>query len=99
VKAGAPLVFYVTVSNHDSIDYVLDQCPDYVSFLGPKTVVMEYRLNCGPVGRIAPGASVKFQMKMDTPKALQPGDYKLWWSLNDFRIQDGYPTAHVQVTA
>jgi uncharacterized protein DUF4232 len=99
VEAGAPLVFYVTVSNHDSIEYVLDQCPDYIAFLGPKTVVMKYRLNCAPVGRIAPGASVKFQMKMDIPNALQAGDYKLSWSLIDFRIESDHPTAQVQVIA
>ena len=99
VKAGTPLVFYVTVSNQDTIDYVLDPCPDYTVFLGPKTVIWQYRLNCAPIGRIPPGASMKFQMKLDTPKGLAAGDYKLWWSLNDFRITDGHPTAQVQVTA
>jgi hypothetical protein len=98
VKAGAPLVFYVTVANQDTIDYVLDPCPDYVSILGRKAVVMDYRLNCAPVGRIPPGASVKFQMRMDTPKELQPGEYRLEWSIADSRLTSVVTTVQVEMT-
>ena len=100
VRAGDPLVFYVTLSNRDTIDYVLDPCPDYIAFLGPKKVVTEYRLNCAPVGRIPPGVSKKFQMRLETPKDLAAGDYVLYWALSDFRINIQQPTTtHIQVTA
>ena len=97
VKAGTTLVFYVTVSNQDTIDYSLEICPDYHVFLGAKAVVVQYMLNCGPVGRIPPGAEVKFEMKLDVPKHITPGPYALQWGLADFRITTNHTEAPFQV--
>ena len=99
VKTGASLVFFVTVANNDTIDYVLDPCPNYNVFLGPKTVIWEYSLNCAPVGRIRAGSQETFEMRLAVPKGVAAGEYVLQWSLIDFRITSITATSHVEVVA
>jgi hypothetical protein len=43
--------------------------------------VHTYRLNCGAVRQIAPHASVGFEMRLDLPDRLEPGDAVLDWRL------------------
>ena len=98
VKAGTTLVYYVTISNQDTIVYDLDPCPDFMALLGPKTVVDQHMLNCAPVGHVAPGSRVKFQMRTEIPRTIPAGGYELTWSLADFRITQQRVTARVTVT-
>jgi len=98
VKAGSTLEFFVTVTNSDQSDYVLDPCPDYTVILGSKVAVSAYQLNCGPVGRIAPGASVKFQIKLAVPSQVPPRQYSLTWSLGDGRVAMPQASTSIEVT-
>jgi hypothetical protein len=95
VKHGAALVYFVTITNASSTDYVLTPCPDYGEFLGGKTAYAGYRLNCAPVGHIAPGSSAKFEMRLDLPSDISPGSNQLTWSLYDGRLN--IPVAHATI--
>ena len=86
VKRGSTLVYLVTLRNTSDIDYVLDPCPDYNEFLGNKDLVASYRLNCAPVGHIAPGSAVTFEMHMTLPSFIESGPSRLYWSLGDGRL-------------
>jgi hypothetical protein len=86
VKRGSTLVYFVTVRNTSDMDYVLDPCPNYNEFLGKKDVVATYQLNCAPVGHIAPGAAVTFEMHLGVPGWIESGPSQLFWSLGDGRL-------------
>jgi hypothetical protein len=97
VKAGTTLTYFVTIANADTVDYVLNPCPDYTEFLGPKLVVAQYRLNCAPVGRIKPTEAVTFEMRMPIAKSVPAGNYKVMWSLADGRVGQPFATADVAI--
>jgi hypothetical protein len=98
VKRGSTLVYFVTVTNTSVADYKLDPCPDYIEILGPKQAVARYRLNCGPVGHIAPGSSVKFEMRLAVPASIASGPEHLIWTLADGRLGAPFALATVSVT-
>ena len=85
VKRGSTLDYYVEIQNNSAIDYALSPCPDYNEFLGAKQGWASYRLNCGPVGHIAPGAVVKFEMRIVVPSTMSPGPSTVTWVLVDGR--------------
>jgi hypothetical protein len=95
VKRGSTLVYFVTLTNTSSTDYLLDPCPDYGEFLGGKKPFATYRLNCAPPGHIAPGSSIKFEMRFDLPSDLRPGSNELTWALYDDRLN--VPVAHTTI--
>ena len=95
VKGGSTLVYYVTIKNTSQSDYRLDPCPNYVEILGAKNAVAEYQLNCSPVGHIAPGASVKFEMKLSLPSTVPLGTMQLQWALLDGRVAS--PNVHTSI--
>jgi hypothetical protein len=94
-KRGSTLVYFVTFTNSSSRDYLLDQCPDYGEYLGPKLAVAGYRLNCAPVGHIAPGSATKFEMHLGIPPDFAPGSSQLTWVIYDGRL--GTPLAHTTI--
>jgi hypothetical protein len=98
VKPGSTLVYYVTVKNSSPMDYRLDPCPDYVEILGAKNAVAEYQLNCAPVGHIAPGAKVKFEMRLTLPSSVPIGTDVLMWALSDGRLAPPYARTSINVT-
>lgn len=98
VKSGSTLVYYVTVQNMSQADYVLSPCPDYVEILGSKLAVAEYQLNCAPVGRIAPGGVVRFEMRMAVPSDVPRGTFALMWALIDGRLATPHTESTVEVT-
>ena len=95
VKRGSTLVYYVTAKNTTQSDYSLDPCPNYIEILGAKNPVAEYRLNCSPVGHIAPGVAVKFEMKLTLPSTVPLGTTQLWWALLDGRVAS--PNVHATI--
>ena len=98
-KRGSTLVYYVTIRNDSTTtDYRLTPCPDYVEILGLKRAIEEYRLNCGPAGDIMPGASVRFEMRLQIPPTMPVGLTSLRWMLNDFRIAVNREEATITVT-
>ena len=82
VRAGTTLKYGVALTNPTSKPISLDRCPGYVEAVGDSsglTVKLTYALNCTPVGAVAPGDTVLFEMRIPAPK--QPGRYRLHWEL------------------
>ena len=99
VRRGSTLEYYVTIRNDSTTAYYrLTPCPDYVEIVGLKTAVAEYALNCGPVGQVGPGASERFEMRLQIPPSMPVGLTSLRWMLNDFRIAVNREEATVTVT-
>jgi hypothetical protein len=98
VRRGATLAYQVTLTNRDHRSYRLDPCPDYNQFLGRKDVVASYQLNCQPVGAIAPGEQVTFQMQLAIPATTMTGPNKLVWALLDGRVATPVATAPLTIT-
>lgn len=99
VKRGSTLVYYVTIRNDSTTtDYPLTPCPDYIEILGLKKAIAEYALNCRPVGDVRPGASVRFEMRLQIPPTMPVGLTSLRWMLNDFRIAVNREEATITVT-
>jgi hypothetical protein len=97
-KRGSTLVYYVMVKNTSATDYRLVPCPDYTEILGGKAAVAEYQLNCSPVGHIAPGTSVKFEMRLTLPGNVPVGPNELRWALNDGRLFPPLTRTSINVT-
>jgi Domain of unknown function (DUF4232) len=98
VSRGSTLGYQVTLTNRDRSSYRLDPCPDYNEFLGRKDVVASYQLNCQPVGAIAPGERVTFQMQLAIPATTVTGPNQLIWGLSDGRIATPVATAPLTIT-
>jgi Protein of unknown function (DUF4232) len=98
VRRGATLAYQVSLTNRDHGSYRLDPCPDYNEFLGRKDVVASYQLNCRPVGAIAPGERVTFQMRLAIPATAATGANRLIWGLSDGRIAAPVATAPLTIT-
>jgi Protein of unknown function (DUF4232) len=98
VRRGVTLAYQVTLTNRDHRSYRLDPCPDYNQFLGRKDVLASYQLNCQPVGAIAPGEQVTFQMRLAIPATAMTGPNQLIWGLLDGRIATPVATAPLTIT-
>jgi len=98
VTRGSTLVYHVTVKNASSADYKLDPCPDYTEFVGAKVAVADYQLNCSPVGHIASGRSVKFEMRLTLPSSVPIGPNDLMWALRDGRLALPFARTSINVT-
>jgi hypothetical protein len=98
VKRGSTLVYFVTVRNADKVDYPLDPCPNYHELLAGKQVIGAYQLNCATVHHIAPGASVKFEMRLTLPGDVALGPNRLTWALADGRLGAPYAQAPIDIT-
>jgi uncharacterized protein DUF4232 len=96
-KRGSRLVFFVTVQNRSSNqDYLLSPCPDYTEALVPGGPVVNYQLNCSPVGAIKTGQGVTFQMKFDIPASTRTGQWNLLFGLVDGRVDP--PSGQTPIT-
>jgi hypothetical protein len=93
--AGSSLTYYVTMRNASSTTYDLSECPDYVEMLFAKQPVASYQLNRAPVGAIAPGQEVTFQMQLAIPGTVAAGPNTLSWALVDGRLS--MPTASTPI--
>jgi hypothetical protein len=98
VRRGATLAYQVTLTNRDHGSYRLDPCPDYSEFLGPKRPLLSYQLNCQPVGAIAPGQRITFQMRLAIPATTVTGPNRLIWGLSDGRVATPVATAPLTIT-
>jgi hypothetical protein len=97
-KRGDPLNFSVTVKNASPVDYILDPCPDYLVELDWKNQIARYQLNCAPIGHIAPGSSVTFEMRLRVPLYMMPGSYPLKWALFDGRVGGAVASKTIEIT-
>jgi len=98
VLRGSTLAYQVTLTNRDHGSYRLDPCPDYNEILARKDVVASYQLNCQPVGAIAPGERVSFEMQLAIPTTTVTGPNRLIWALLDGRIATPVATAPLTIT-
>jgi hypothetical protein len=87
-KAGSRLMYFVTVTNQSPHAYDLKPCPDYGQYI-LKSLVSTYQLNCKPVGSLAPGKSVTFEMRVDISASAATGASEIAWCLIDGRIIGG----------
>ena len=67
----------------------LQPCPSYREAVAG--IEQRYRLNCGPVGQIGPGATVVFAMQLDIPDDTQLGPTTLEW-------EAGGPSSNAGIT-
>jgi hypothetical protein len=86
-KRGTSITYYVTLTNTGVRDYDMQPCPDYIESFNGKQFPATYQLNCSPVGKLSPAASVTFQMEFDVPSSMSPGAQDLSWYLADGRLE------------
>jgi Protein of unknown function (DUF4232) len=98
VRRGSTLAYQVTLTNRDHGSYRLDPCPDYNELLQAKQPLASYQLNCQPVGAIAPGQRVTFQLRLAIPATTVTGANRLIWALLDGRIAAPVATAPLTIT-
>jgi hypothetical protein len=104
-RVGVALPYLVTLTNdHPQALNLISLCPTYEEELiagdlakgglplGGKHI---YALNCGPVGSIAAGASVTFQMVFLVPSDAAPGQYTLFFGLGYWNGISSYSQATV----
>lgn len=78
--AGQVLSFVVTLTNPTDSTISLSHCPGYVETLGPGKE--EHALNCsGGIRSIAPGQSVRYEMRISVRADEPPGPHPLTWVL------------------
>ena len=78
--AGQTLRYTVTITNESAAPISFDSCPTYDEGFAPDGMV-SFLLNCGPVGRLAAGASATFAMEFTirpSPKAPTGPQRFLW---------------------
>ncbi len=97
-KRGSTVTYFVRVANTSDMNYMLDPCPDYVVYLGETKPLARYQLNCAPVGHIAPGSSVIFDMRLTVPLNMVSGSYQFMWGIFDGRISSELAKAKIEVT-
>jgi hypothetical protein len=81
--AGQTLRYTVTIGNESGAPISFDTCPTYDEGFAPDGMV-SYLLNCGPLGRLATGASATFAMEFTVrpgPKA-PTGPQRFLWRLH-----------------
>jgi len=78
VGPSSVLRYTVTLQNTGSQPVVFPaDCPIYLEWAS--FAKEPHILNCRPVGTIAPGRSVRFDMQIPVPMGTRPGRYDLRW--------------------
>jgi hypothetical protein len=83
-KPGATFTYVVTLSNPTDSAISLGHCPGYVEWMGSGDLELakeSLALDCATVRSIAPGQSVRYQMRMAIAGDATPGVLELTWSL------------------
>ncbi len=99
VSRGKTLVYFVTIRNEGDRDYTLKPCPDYFEFLTGMKNGPSYQLNCAPAGKISPGRSVTFEMRLPVSADQATGPTYINWSLADGRLDNPAAQAEVLITS
>jgi hypothetical protein len=60
--------------------------------------VAKYQLNCAPVGHVAAGAGVTFEMRLSIPSTAPAGPNVLRWALVDGRLAVPYASSPIVIT-
>jgi len=81
-EAGSGLNYVVALHNPATHALDLNPCPGYVeAATTPTPTKLSYQLNCGPVGTIAAGETVRFAMLLLLPKDTPVGTLTVRWAL------------------
>lgn len=79
---GQTVTFHVKVTNRSARPFRFgNPCPNYVEGSGSGQPTEVHVLNCRPVGAIAAGASVVFEMRIRVPDSAPIGRDALTWAL------------------
>ncbi len=96
VNAGRPFHFRVALTNTSKRPFRFKSCPVYLEGLSSMFRHERHVLNCEPVGTIAPGRRVIFDMVFHAPANAAIGNNGLDWELGWKTAQLG-PFADVPV--
>ncbi len=82
VHRGERFQYDVAVTNtgQKPLRFAASSCPTYIEQL-QTAMAQAYVLNCGPVARIAPHATVLFAMRLNVPATARHGINSLTWQL------------------
>jgi hypothetical protein len=89
----------------ESIDLVAN-CPNYGQELFPNApssnptpaVKALFQLNCAPAGKLAPNATLNFDMRFTVPKETAPGPYFIVFQLSYWDSYSAPASSGVRVT-
>lgn len=98
-RRGRTLDYRVSLTNTGRRPYRFrgSSCPTYIESLAPASPEA-YVLNCRPVGAIAPGARVLFEMRIAVPANARHGNTGLTWQLAPKTYNAPFASAAVWVT-
>ena len=94
---AGPLRYTVTLTNETGSTYTFDECPIYTEWFVKNFA--RYYLACESVRSLAPGASAKFEMRLDLDPRLTPpqSEWDLRWELEPPR-NSAWATTRIRVT-
>lgn len=103
VQAGGVLSYVVALTNPTDQAVVLSPCPAYLQTTSAPSPAKDIEtLNCGPVGAITAGQTLRFEMRIEVPADAPDGPLHVFWNLigpdvkgsaSDYVQVDGAPSA------
>ena len=102
---GAPLTgrrgqitrYAVRLTNASRAQLVFTRCPLVVETLAPAGSVEVHQLNCRGAAPLAPGASLRFEMRIRVPMSAPLGNNGLFWELDPAGVQGPQVVSGVNV--
>jgi hypothetical protein len=97
---GRVLRYAIRLRNQSPTTVRFANCPLIAEELAPKGTVEAHQLNCGDgTRRVAPGGSIRFEMRLRIPASAPTGVNGLFWVLDPLGGQNAETVALVVVTA
>jgi hypothetical protein len=96
---GSVLRYAIRLRNESSATVRFANCPLIAEELAPKGTVEAHQLNCAGSRRVAPGGSIRFEMRLRIPASAPTGVNGLFWVLDPLGGQNAETVARVVVTA
>jgi hypothetical protein len=97
---GGVLRYAVRLRNESRTTVRFANCPLIAEELAPRGTVEAHQLNCaGGTRRVAPGGSIRFEMRVRIPASAPTGVNGLFWVLDPLGGQNAETVARVIVTA
>ena len=94
---GQLLRYSVTLRNADRGTVRFDKCPFAVELLAPAGTMEAHRLNCSAARPLAPGGTLRFEMRIRIPARAPLGANGLFWELDPLGAQSPEAVARVIV--
>ena len=97
-RRGDVVRFAVELRNPSTAPVSFERCPLVAEMLAPAGRPEGHRLNCGAAGPLAPGASVRFEMRIQIPAGAPDGPNGLFCELDPTGAQGPEAVSRVVVT-